>query len=238
MWDFYDRLIDLVPKDLTVDRITVGDTWCFVAAGDLRGIAVTVNEQERLLPSFSKYRGVSLKEVAALCKSWNFVEASVGTAALNAYLNTKDRLKEVGAEETTGGFHDYKKIAAGKKVAIIGHFFQLERFLTQSSVYVLERSPEPGDYPDPACEYLLPEMDYTFITGSSFINKTLPRLLQLCRHPIILGPSTPMCDLIFSYGAKELSGLSLHKTSPEDELFAARGGVRTSALGTRYRLVP
>ena len=165
MWDFYDRLIDLVPKDLTVDRITVGDTWTFVAAEDLRGIAVTVNEQERILPSFSKYRGVSLKEVAALCKSWNFVEASVGTAALNAYLNTRNRLKEVGAEETIGGFHDYKKIAAGKKVAIIGHFFQLERFLTESSVYVLERSPEPGDYPDPACEYLLPEMDYTFITG-------------------------------------------------------------------------
>ena len=80
--------------------------------------------------------------------------------------------------------------------------------------------------------------DYIFIIGSSFINKILSRLLLLCCHLIILGPSTPMCDLLFSYGAKELSGLSLHKTSPEDELFAARGGIRTSALGTRYRLIP
>lgn len=248
MWNIYDKLIQTVPEHLTVDRITQGDTWTFVASGNRRGIAITVNEQGKPLPSFADYRGASLRELSALCKSWDFAEASVGTAALNAYFNIREDIQKIGATKTDGGFDDYKKIAAGKKVAIIGHFFHLERFLTESEVYVLERNPEPGDYPDPACEYILPEMDFTFITGSAFINKTLPRLLQLSRYGVVLGPSTPMSPLLLSdpdnsnrtdnfKGAKELSGLVLSPLSQEDELAAAKGGMRIGSLGTRYRLI-
>ena len=75
-------------------------------------------------------------------------------------------------------------------------------------MYWNARLRSPGDYPDSACEYLLPEMDFTIITGSAFINKTLPRLLQLSRHAVILWPSTPMSRSILDYGAKELSGYS------------------------------
>ena len=42
---------------------------------------------------------------------------------------------------------------------------------------ILERDPVLGDYPDSACEYILPEQDYVFITGMTLVNKTLPHLL-------------------------------------------------------------
>ncbi len=35
-----------------------------------------------------------------------------------------------------------------------------------------------GEYPEAACEYLPPEMDFAFITGSATVNRTMPRLLK------------------------------------------------------------
>ena len=36
---------------------------------------------------------------------------------------------------------------------------------------ILERNLFEGDYPDSACEYLLPDMDYVFISGSASSTK-------------------------------------------------------------------
>ena len=37
------------------------------------------------------------------------------------------------------------------------------------------------DMPDPACEYVLPQADFAFITGVTLENKTAPRLLELAK---------------------------------------------------------
>lgn len=239
MWDFYNRTINEIPDELDVyvDFIYVGQTWTMVCAGKYCGVAVTVNEQDGPLRDFAYLYGRPLKEVAALCKSWDFMEASVGTAALNAYINSTEQVTRKGCVPTANGFDDYKAAASGRKVAIIGHFVKLERFLTDSDVYVLERKPVPGDYPDSACEYLLPEMDFTIITGSAFINKTLPRLLQLSRHAVILGPSTPMSRSILDYGAKELSGYSPRSMTKKDAAVICNGNTHLSPYGERIKLV-
>ena len=51
----------------------------------------------------------------------------------------------------------------------------LEGILTKADVYFIEKRPK-------ASEYLLPEMDFGFITGSAFVNKTMPRLLELIKN--------------------------------------------------------
>ena len=75
---------------------------------------------------------------------------------------------------------------------------------------VSERFPEPGDYPDTACEYLLPDADYVFISSSSFVNKTTPRLLDLAigggAHTVLVGPSTPMHPLLLDLGVDTVTG--------------------------------
>lgn len=239
-WKLYDQLIEQIPPHIKIDWVHMGSTWTIVHAGPFCGVAATVNEQDLTLPSYSVLSGTDLQSVASLCKSWNFLDASVGTAALNAYYNsTRIAYSFPGTRCTENAFTDYSLAVENKKAAIIGHFFNLEKFLTKAeSVSVLERRPCPGDYPDSACEYLLPEQDFVFITGSAFINKTLPRLLELssgCRS-IILGPSTPMSPILFDYGADELSGLLPNCLNPEQAVLAGAGNQKMSSFGTRVRL--
>ena len=96
-----------------------------------------------------------------------------------------------------------------KTVGIIGHM-NGPRGLRDiaRAVYVLERDPRPGDYPDAACDWLLPRCDVVLITGSSLINKTLPHLLELCENAvtILTGPSVPMCPALLDFGIDRLAG--------------------------------
>lgn len=236
MWDFYDRFIDLVPADLKVDYVYQGPVWTLVKSGDRCGIAVTINEMHLSLPSYDQLAGTSLKDAAALCRDWNFLTAAVGTAALNCWLNSRD----FDGAETKNTFDDYAEYARNKKTAIIGHFRMLEKSLLDiSRISILERLPEPGDYPDSACEYILPEQDLVFITGSAFTNKTLPRLLELSKNArtVIVGPSTPMSSILFEHGADELSGLVPDNIPVEQFRSIGNDEIRLSRVGKRVRLV-
>ncbi len=96
-----------------------------------------------------------------------------------------------------------------KKVTVVGHFPHPEKLCTHCKLSILERNPRPGDLTDTAAEYILPEQDVVFITGTPFINKTITRLLELTRGAVIcmVGPSTPMNPLLFEHGITSLSGL-------------------------------
>lgn len=261
MWKLYDRIIDEIPDDLdaTVDFVHVGEVWTIVGAGEYVGMAVTTNEQNCDLFEFSgianrQFLGMPLKDAACYCESWDFMEASIGTAALNAYINSYKHLEggiQGGRQDglqagrfrgltvksgATNGFKDYKALTAGKKVSVVGHFSKLEEYLTDSEVYVLERRPLPGCYPDTACEFILPETDYAFITGSAFINKTLPRLLDISHNPIVLGPSTPMSRELFERGAIELNGFS-PRLELKQNAIAVASGIKFKHLGAAVTLV-
>ncbi|MEG0829436.1 MAG: DUF364 domain-containing protein [Anaerovoracaceae bacterium] len=240
MWELYDRLIEETDDKVLVDHIHMGESWTIIHAGPYCGVAVTVNEQNLPIPPFDHFIGKSLRKVAALCKSWDFLEATIGTAAINAYHNHKDiAFNHDKMVVTQNGFTDYAAATKNKKVAVIGHFYNLETFLTNAAkVSILERKVWPGDYPDSACEYLLPEQDFVFITGSAFINKTLPRLLQLSANAtsIILGPSTPMSPILFDYGANELSGILPEYLSSDMTLQIGTGEIRIPRKGQRVRL--
>jgi uncharacterized protein (DUF4213/DUF364 family) len=153
--------------------------------------------------------GLPLKEAARAAMSWNLTEASFGLAACNAFYNTPERMAALdcalpGNVYPTAGLdlHD-------KTVGIVGHM-NGPRGLRDiaRAVYVLERRPRPGDYPDAACDWLLPRCDVVIITGSSLINKTLPHLLDLCENAvtILTGPSVPMCPKLLDCGIDRLGG--------------------------------
>lgn len=215
-WSLYDELIDAIPSDLTVTAGTIGQRWCRVlsSAGGL-GMGLAFSERSRP-PLFTgtSYIGARLREVAALVKSWNFAEAGLGLAALNAWYAAPDTARRNGytlSPEPTWqqAFHPYAEAVADKTVSVIGHFpFAPEPLARAKRLHVLERHPHPGDYPDPACEYLLPESDYVFISGSAFINKTAPRLLELSHSAttVFIGPSTPLSPVLFDYGADTVTG--------------------------------
>jgi len=218
MWSLYDDLIDSIPRDITVQEAFAGNRWTVLRTSDGRtGVAMTMTDAH--FPSLlsAPLQGLPLRQAASLVKSWNFVDASFGTAALNACFNTEENVSlltrhinpTAGAQQQEDAFVAYQPLVEGKKVAVIGHFPMLERcFAPICQLSILERRPRPGDYPDSASEFLLPEQDYVFITGCTITNKTLPRLLELSKnaHTVLVGPSTPLSPVLFFYGVNDLSG--------------------------------
>lgn len=232
MWEIYDRLISQIPEGLTADDCISGSNWTMVRSGKLFGVALTVKSHGGGHRSFKgAVKGARLLDIAALCKSWNFTEASIGMAAINAFFNTVENARELNdaAEGKRGEntFDFYAQDIAGKNVAVIGHFPNIESRLGPiCNLAVLERNPESGDYPDSACEYILPDCEAVFITGMTFTNKTLPRLLQLCggAKVTLVGPSVPLAPLLYEYGVDHLSSFCV--TCPDIVENCIRQGTR------------
>ena len=229
-WDLYDQLIDEIPSDITVTAIRTDGKWRRVATSeDGAGMAFGMNVQSRprATEDPSELVGRPLRDVAALAKSWNFEDAGIGMAAVNAYHSHPVRALAHGfrpCKENNWArtFHPYAPLVAGKRVAVIGHFpFAPAAMPDAAELNILERNVLEGDYPDSACEYLLPEMDYVFISGSAFVNKTMPRLLALASeaHTVVLGPSAPASPAILQVGATTvMSFASAHPDRLEDGL--------------------
>ena len=59
-----------------------------------------------------------------------------------------------------------------------------------------------------AAEEVIPKSDISVISATAIINKTLPRLLELGRGTTItvLGPSTPLNDVLLEHGATLVAG--------------------------------
>jgi uncharacterized protein (DUF4213/DUF364 family) len=161
-------------------------------------------------PSVEDIKGQKLKDLAQLVKSWDFHSASIGLAAVNASLSADHRAGKLDDKIALGNAFDlFLKKVKNRKVAVIGHFPRLDKMAKEAKeLCVIERSPQPGDLPDTAAEYLLPGREMVFMTGSSIINKSAPRLIELSRGAEIylVGPSVPLCPELFKYGLAALSG--------------------------------
>ena len=208
--DYYDILTEGISNELYVERIVYGRSWIAAElSGGRYGIALhdALQSRGRMFPTLE---GLPAREAAGAVRSWNLLEASEAMAVINAFYNTPERLHKLGA------LCDYDKsctrgmVTEGKKIALIGHMsLQPDALNGAREVCIIERSPKPGDYPDSACEYLLPGCDIVIITASAAINKTLPRLLELSKNAetIIIGPTTPMCPELKTLGIARLSGM-------------------------------
>lgn len=225
MWEIYDALINGIPDELKTDEIICGYPHTYVRSGEGSGIA-GIRLVETRMPMFTKdLLGLPLREVATCIKSWNFIEASVGLAAINAYYNNPQVARKNGVE-----FSEAKRVedrmndpfimsqneVRGKKVAVIGHFPYLNRLMEPiCDLAIIEADPGEGDYPMSASEYILPECDYVYITSSCLVDKTLPRLLELsgnAKRVTLVSPGTPLAPQLFDFGLGLSPGLSLKIT--------------------------
>jgi uncharacterized protein (DUF4213/DUF364 family) len=214
-WKLYDTLIEGIPGGICVREARIWEHWIAVESSEGgMGLAMRVNSTTITAAREGGWAGMPLNELARAVKSWNFVEAGCGLAAINAYYNHPQRASALGIDlghpsRANEAFQKYRDALRGKKAAVIGHFPYLEELLGPvCRLSILERAPQAGDYPDSACEYLLPEEDYVFITGSTLVNKTAPRLLELSRdaYTVLVGPSVPLAPALFETGIDDLSG--------------------------------
>ena len=206
----YDCLIDGIDTDLTVTETLCGECWTAVQTSGHFGMAMTTpcDTAPRMLSG--EYSGMTLQELARAAKSWNLTEAGYGMAAVNVFYNTRERLDALNAYEPFDKYCTDGLNLRGKKIGIIGHLNMPASVQEQASeIFILERNPRPGDYPDSACDFLLPQCDVVIMTASTLVNKTLPHLLDLCRnaYTILAGPSCPVCPGLLDFGIDRIAGL-------------------------------
>jgi uncharacterized protein (DUF4213/DUF364 family) len=246
MWKIYDALIDGIPEGFLTDELICGSNHSYVRSGNGAGIA-GARPYETRMPMFTKNLiGTPLRDVATCVKSWNFMEASIGVAAINAYYNNPQVARKNGVE-----FSDAKRTedrrydpfimsqneVRGKKAAVVGHFPHLESLLEPICDFsIIEWEPEDGDYPLPACEYLLPACDYVYLTCTSLVDKTLPRLLDLSKNAkriTMVGPGTPLAPVLFDYGIGDLSGFIIKDNSRAFRIIAGAEKVKIFTAGQK-----
>ena len=210
---YYDILLDSLPADtgLRVARLIHGVSWTAAVLSDGRAGVGMHTAGESFPRRFETLVGLPLREAAEALLSWNLEEASEGMAVVNAWFNRPEHAEALGGFYTSSALEGIE--LQGRTLGFVGHLVShsgiTEELLAPAKAYyILDREPKPGDYPDSACEYLLPGCDVVLITGSASVNKTMPRLLELAggARIVLTGPTVPLCPALLDLGIQRLNG--------------------------------
>jgi uncharacterized protein (DUF4213/DUF364 family) len=225
-----DDLIASLPEGAPVRSVLVGLHWVVVCSR-FCGMASTLQSEHSHgtldVREAGDLHSKSARELVQLIHSESAVEASIGMAAINSLLEVDEsQAVELNAADVLA------ERGRGKNVALIGHFpFVSQLRQSVGQLWVIEKRPIEGDYPDYAALELLPRADVVAITGTAIINHTIDNLLGLCSPGatiMVLGPSTPLSPVLFDYGVDILSG-----TRVVDETAV----LRTVGQGASFRQV-
>jgi uncharacterized protein (DUF4213/DUF364 family) len=212
----YSSILKILP-DYPISQIRIGLHWTAAVVeketGAQCGLASTLEEGhhhtgEPTIPDPGCLESFPALELASWIESEIPLRRSIGCAVINALLPRRpESWVDQNAEEAI------RHKGRGKSNVLIGHFpfagklgEELEDFI------VLELNPSEDDIPASAAPEYLPKADLVAITGMTFINHTLPDLLQLCKPEafiLLLGPSTPLTPLMADFGVDLLAGSSV-----------------------------
>jgi uncharacterized protein len=245
----YECLLDYCSATELIERIGIGPVWtvCQSRNRDIlcSGQAMSPVAPTRTLQWSGTLAGKTLREVGSWLLEWEPYQAAVGMAAINCSINKPGSLppgdilesKVSGANLTV--FDYFLPRLTGKKVVVIGHYPGIERFTEQYGWQVLERMPVGGDYPDPAAEFLLPDADWVFLSASTIVNKTFPRLAELCADAttVLMGPTVPWLAQLHTFGIDYLAGVEVVDAEKLYQTAMEGGGVRIFENSVRYRVV-
>ncbi|WP_434619052.1 DUF2478 domain-containing protein [Azospirillum sp. B2RO_4] len=219
-WGPQRMYVDLVQgvTDAEVHRVVTGDKWVLVETAD--GLGVAARQAPAAGDDPQRWAGRGLRDLAAMAaQSWDPLEIAVGVAALNAHYNRPDVTGVAG-----NGLDLFASVEG--RVVVIGGFPQLARRLPRAKV--IDLSPQDGEYPEAACDWLLPGAEAVAITASAFANRTLPRLLRVSAGAMVamIGPGTPLTPRLFDYGVHSLAGFVAIDREAVVRTIAGGGGSR------------
>ena len=199
MFELYERLIEEIPAGIPVEQICSGSSLTAVCADSGIGLCETVVDHRRSMTLDSTCR-YDLQTLATYAQSWNYVEASIGMAAINCYYNNAHRLMELGLALNPVRRNPYrllKRTLDNRKVAVIGRSLILEKAL-EGAVHLsvlVENPTGAADYPDSAVEFILEDQDAVFADGRAFVQKKKARIQSHSNQLICHGIGVPLCDM-------------------------------------------
>ncbi|MGF1490025.1 MAG: Rossmann-like domain-containing protein [Prochloraceae cyanobacterium] len=240
--EIYDLLLDYATTDTKIKEITIGIVWTFCQAEEI-GLCMSPGVATRTLPWSGTLTNKSIREIATWVRSWNSYQATVGMAVINAAINERSALaqkaKPLSPSSNLAVFEHFLPQIENKKVAVIGRYPGLARYAEKMELNVIELQPTAEDYPAPASEYILPEAEWVFLTGTSIVNKTFPRLVELARNAklVLMGPTVPWLPEFKNLGIDYLAGVTVTNKLALKQTVAEGGGVRIFQTGVEYRVV-
>ncbi|MGR8980071.1 MAG: Rossmann-like domain-containing protein [Gammaproteobacteria bacterium] len=240
----YELLLDNCSTDAVVDNLMIGLVWTLCRSSDhATGLAMSPAIPTRTLSWSGSLKGKPVTDLAAWILEWDPYQSAVAMAAINSCLNNRPLPDSVivehdGEQANLAVFDYFLPALQDKKVVVIGHYPGIERYGERMQLSVLEKQPVAGDLPDAACEFLLPQADWVFLTASSIPNKTFPRLAELAgsAKTVLMGPTVPWLPHLHEFGIDYLAGVEI--TGPDNLYHTAAqgGGVRIFSQGLRYRI--
>jgi len=179
--------------------------------------------------------GSAALEIAELANSWKMYEAMIGIATINALsqiILRREGERYLFAENCD--IIDQIRIDKEDTVALVGYIrpFVSRIKSAAKNLYILERDlpiVEEEGVPDTACEEIIPKADVVIVTGTSIINGTIDRILELsenAREVAIAGPTASMIpDPLFSRGATITGGIKIINVQRLLQIISEGGGV-------------
>jgi len=172
------------------------------------GLASTFHEPHpghRPVRNTGSLIGLPTLGLVQYARSDNVLEASIGMAAINSLIDIDDaKCVEENALDVLA------RKGRGKNIAIVGRFPWIPKLRTIArTLWVIEQSPQEGELPAEAAEEILPQADVVGLTGTSFVNHTVDRLLDFSKNSfvVIVGPTTPLSPVLFDCGVDILAGV-------------------------------
>jgi uncharacterized protein (DUF4213/DUF364 family) len=204
-----DDLISSLSRDSVVREVHTCVFWTAVLSKHC-GLASTFHEphpSHRPVKHAGSLTGLSALELAQYARSDNVLEASIGMAAVNSLIDI-DEARCVGEN----ALDVLARKGRGKNIAVVGHFPWIPKLRRIArTLWVIEQRPQEGDLPAEAAEEVLPQADVVGLTGTSFENHTVDRLLALSKNSfvVMVGPTTPLSPVLFDYGVDILAGVKV-----------------------------
>lgn len=145
------------------------------------------------------------RELTDMVFSESILEAAIGMAGINSLIDIDEsRCSELNASEIIA------EKGRDKNVVIIGHFPFIPKIREiVRNLWVIEKNPQPGDYPEEKARELIPEADVLAITGTAITNHTIEELLKIKNkntYTIVLGDSAILSPVLFDYGVDAIAG--------------------------------
>jgi uncharacterized protein len=242
--EIYNLLLESSQTDTVIQEVIIGLTWTFCQADGI-GLCMSPGQLTRILPWSGTLVNQTVAKLAPWLKSWDSYQATVGMAAINAVINQSSPLLAKAqpifplGSANLAVFEHFLPLIRGKKVVVIGRYPGLSEYEKEMNLTVLERQPGMQDLPDTACEYILPEAEWVFLTATSIVNKTFPRLVELSQNAklVLMGATVPWLADLADMGIDYLAGIAVTHPQQLRQTVAEGGGVRIYETGVQYRVL-
>ncbi|MGF1674069.1 MAG: Rossmann-like domain-containing protein [Rivularia sp. (in: cyanobacteria)] len=242
--EIYDLMLDYGTTNNQIKEIVIGLTWTLCIA-EGAGLCMSPGTATRILPWSGTLVNKSISELAPWLLSWDNYQATVAMSAINSVINSSSSLPDNGTVLSPSGsanlavFEHFLPQIRNKNVCIIGRYPGLNKYSSQMQMKVIELQPGAEDFPAPASEFLLPEAEWVFLTATSIVNKTFPRLVELAKNSklVLMGPTVPWLSDLKDLGIDYLAGIKVTNLPALRQTVAEGGGIRIFETGIQYCVV-